>query len=119
MAQTPQQFFSKNMKWFALALLCLLIVGSVRSCNHNMGARITEKEYKHTIDSLTKKYDILEKESSAAIKQLEFQLKLESKKAEDADKRADAIQSVAEKIKSNTTTTVNVRGAQIDTMKRK
>lgn len=116
---TPQQFFSKYMKWFALALLCLLVFSSVRTCNRNMGTRLSEKEYKYTIDSLTKKYDILEEESSAAIKQLEFQLKIESKKAEDADKRADAIQSVAEKIKSNTTTTVNVRGAQIDTAKRK
>ena len=119
MAMTPQQFFSKNMKWFALALLILFLFNSVRSCNRNMGTRITEKQYKHTIDSLTKKYDILEKQSSATIKEFEFQLKLESKKAEDANKRADAVQSVAEKIKSNTTTTVNVRGAEVDTAKRK
>jgi hypothetical protein len=84
-----------------------------------MGRRLSEKEYSHTIDSLIKKYDILEKTSSATISQLQFQLKLESKRAEDADKRADAIQSVAEKIRANTTTTVNVRGAQIDTVKRK
>ena len=119
MTQTPEQFIKKNMTWFALAFFCLFLFKSVQSCNRNMGKNLTEKEYKYTIDSLVKKYDILEKESSAVIRQLEFQLKLESKKAEDADKRADAIQSVAEKIKSNTTTTVNVRGAQIDTMKRK
>jgi hypothetical protein len=66
---------------------------------------------------LTKKYDILEKESSAAIKRLEFELKLESGKASEADKRAAAVQSVAEKIRANTI--VNVRGAQMDTIKKK
>jgi hypothetical protein len=117
MATTPQQFFEKNMKWFALALLVLFLFKSVQSCNRNMGTSLTEKEYKHTIDSLEKKYDILYKETSVRIGELEFQLKLEKKRAEDADKRADAIQSVAEKMRSNTT--VNVRGAEIDTMKRK
>ena len=82
-----------------------------------MGTRVTEKEYKHTIDSLTKKYDILEKESTATIKQLEFELKLEREKAGEANKRAEAVQSVAEKIRANTT--VNVRGAEVDTTKRK
>lgn len=118
MGTTPQQFFSKNMKWFALALLFLFLFKSIQSCNRNMGTRSTEKEYKYTIDSLTKKYDILEKESTATIKQLEFELKLEREKATAAEQRATAIQSVAEKIKSNTTTTVNVRGAQVDTTKK-
>lgn len=117
MAITPQEFFSKNMKWFALAFFVLFLFKSVQSCNRNMGTRITEKEYKHTIDSLTKKYDILERESTATIKELEFQLKIERKNAEDADKRANAVQSVAEKIRANTT--VNVRGAEIDTTRRK
>ena len=80
-----------------------------------MGTRLTDKQSKHVIDSLT----ILERESSAIIKQLEFELRLQSEKAGEADKRATAIQSVAEKIKSNTTTTVNVSGAQVDTIKRK
>jgi uncharacterized protein YbjQ (UPF0145 family) len=82
-----------------------------------MGTRIIEKEYKHTIDSLTKKYDILEKSSSATIKELQFELKLQTEKAGDADKRAVAVQSVAEKMKANTI--VNVRGAEIDTVRRK
>jgi hypothetical protein len=84
-----------------------------------MGSRFTEKEYKHAIDSLTKKYNTLDRESSSAIKKLEFELRLQTEKATEADKRASAVQSVAEKIKSNTTTTVNVRGAEVDTTKRK
>jgi len=117
MAITPQEFFSKNMKWFALALLTLFLFKLVQSCNRNMGSRIIEKEYKHTIDSLTKKYDILEKESSVTIKQLQFELRLQSEMAGEANKRAAAVQSVAEKMRANTT--VNIRGAQMDTIKRK
>ena len=40
MAQTPQEFFNKNMKWFALALLFLFLFGLVRNCNHSMGMKI-------------------------------------------------------------------------------
>lgn len=61
MATTPQQFFQKNLKWITLGLLVLFLFKSVQSCNRNMGTTITEKEYKHTIDSLTKKADILER----------------------------------------------------------
>lgn len=119
MAQTPQEFFEKNMKWIALLFFFLFLLKSVQSCNRSMNTTLTEKQSKHAIDSLTKKYNVLERESSSTIKQLEFELKLQSEKAGEADKRATAIQSVAEKIKSNTTTTVNVSGAQVDTTKRK
>lgn len=117
MERTPQQFFSKNMKWFTLVFFILFLLKSVQSCNRNMGNRIIEKQYKHTIDSLTKKYDIFEKETTTIIRQLEFELKLEKEKAGEANRRAEAVQSVAEKIRANTT--VNVRGAEVDTTKRK
>jgi len=115
MATTPQEFFSKNMKWFTLVFFILFLFKSIQGCNRNMGITITEKEYKHIIDSLEKKVDILQSEN----KNLTFELRLQSEKASAAEKQAEAIQSVAEKIKSNTTTTVNVRGAQDDTVKTK
>jgi len=114
---TPEQFFTKNMKWIALVLLFLLLFKFMQSCNRNMGASIKEKQYTHIIDSLTIKYNVLEKESTATITQLQYELKLAEEKANAADKRAGAVQSVAEKIRANTTTTVNVRGAEIDTAK--
>ena len=77
---------------------------------------MTQKEYIHTIDSLNTKYNILEKESTATITQLEYELRLQKEKAGTADQRATAVQSVAEKIRANTTTTVNVRGAEVDTI---
>lgn len=116
MATTPQQFFDKNMKWIALVLVFLLLIKSVQSCNRSTLLNMSQKEYIHTIDSLNTKYSTLEKESTITIEQLKFELKLQSGKAEEADKRAAAVQSVAEKVRANTT--VNVRGAERDTSKR-
>ena len=116
MATTPQQFFEKNMKWIALGLLFLFFFKSIQSCNRDTLLNMSKKEYTHTIDSLNTKYFNLEKESTTTIEQLRFDLKLQSKTAEEADKRANAVQSVAEKVRTNTT--VNVR-AERDTTKRK
>jgi hypothetical protein len=115
MAQTSQEFFQKNMKWFALLFLFLFLLKSVQSCNRNMGTRITEKQNKHLIDSLQKSIT----ELNDSIKIVNWKNKMLESQAESEKRKADAIQSVAEKIKSNTTTTVNVRGAEIDTTKRK
>lgn len=117
MATTPEQFFTKNMKWIALVLLLLLLFKFMQGCNRNMGYSIKEKQYTHTIDSLNNKYTNLKEESKDTIKKLNFELRLQSEKAGDADKRATAVQSVAEKMRANTT--VNVRGAEIDTNKKK
>jgi len=115
MAQTPQEFFKNNIKWIALLFFCLFMLKSVQSCNRNMGLTIKEKQTKHTIDSLEKRIDVLDRENS----QLTFELRIQSERAGEADRRASAIQSVAEKIKSNTTTTVNVRGnVDRDTIKK-
>lgn len=116
---TPQQFFSKNLKWITLCLLLLLCFKYVQSCNRKMGNSITQKQNIHMIDSLKTDYSNLKSEYNDTIKKLNFELTLEKEKAHEADKRALAVQSVAEKLKSNTTTTVNVRGAVIDTIKRK
>ena len=116
---TPEEFIKKNLKWITLALLILFLLKSVQSCNRNTTLSIKEKDYTHTIDSLNTKYNVLEKESTATISQLQYELKLQEEKANSANQRAGAVQSVAEKIRANTTTTVNVRGAEIDTIKTK
>jgi len=105
---TPEQFFTKNMKWIALICFCLLLFKTMQSCSRNMGTTMKEKEYTHTIDSLNKKISV----DAITIEQFKFELKLQSKTAEEADKRASAVQSVAEKIRANTT--VNVHGAEKD-----
>lgn len=111
---TPEQFFTKNMKWIALILLFLLLFKSIQSCNRNTMKSMSNKQYAYTIDSLNKKYNKLEKETTAEISQLKFEAKLQSEKAGAADQRASAVQSVAEKIRANTT--VNIRGAEKDTI---
>ena len=115
MAQTSQEFFEKNIKWFALVFFILFLFKSVQSCNRNMGTTIKTKKDSHTIDSLSKEVYNLSSEN----KELKLQLNFQKERVGEANKRAEAIQSVAEKIKSNTTTTVNIRGAQIDSTKKK
>jgi predicted PurR-regulated permease PerM len=112
MAVTPQQFFSKNMKWIALVLLFLFGIKSVQSCNRNMRLNIASETYISQIDSLENKYNTYYKESQDSIKDLNFLLELANEKAGAANDRANAVQSAVEKIKSNTTTTVVVKGAE-------
>lgn len=110
---TPEQFFLKNMKYIALLLFFLLALAKVQSCNKAVRLDISTKQYDHVIDSLKDKCQI----SQDSIQNLNFELKLAKANAKSADEKANAVQSVAEKLKTNTT--VNVRGAQIDTVKTK
>ena len=113
MAQTPQEFFTKNIKWFALAFFILFLFKCVQGCNRGMNTRAIESQNKHLVDSLQK--TITELDDS--IKTVNWKNKMLKSQAEFEKNKADAVQSVAEKMKSNTT--VNVRGAQIDSVKRK
>ena len=119
MAITPQEFFSRNCKWFLLVFVILFLFKTMQSCNRNMKLNITSGQYIHMIDSLKKDYSKLEKESNTTINQLKFELKLANEKADASENKAKAVISVAEKIRANTTTTINVKGAEIDTIKRK
>jgi topoisomerase IA-like protein len=119
MAQTPAQFFEKNAKWFVLVFIALFLFKTTQSCNRGMKLNITSKDYIHTIDSLENKINIMDKEYNATIEELKFELRLAKEKESAAIEKANAVQSVAEKVRANTTTTVNVRGAVSDTTKRK
>ena len=121
MATTPEQFFSKNMKWIALALFFLLLFSSIRSCNRKMQLSMGTKQYVEQIDSLKNLYSNYREETQDSIKKLNFELKLAKEHAKAADDRASAVQNAVEKIKSNTTTTVVVKGVEEvkDTSKKK
>ena len=119
MAVTPQQFFTKNMKWIALVLFILFLVKSVQSCNRNMTNTQLNTEIIHLNDSLSTMYgteketlllQLRECETDKA--QLEYEVKLANAAKESANKRADAVQSTAEKTRSNTTSTIVVKGAE-------
>jgi len=119
MGTTPEQFFKKNMKWVLLVLSVLFLVKTVQSCNRNMTITNLNDEIIHLNDSLsatygTEKETLLlqlrdcEKENT----QLEYEVKLADAAKEAANKRADAVQSTAEKTRSNTTSTIVVKGAE-------
>jgi len=119
MGTTPQQFFSKNMKWILLVVSILFVVKSVQSCNRNMVITNMNTEIIHLNDSLsatygTEKETLLlqlrecEKENT----QLEYEVKLANAAEKSANERADAVQSTAEKTRSNTTSTIVVKGAE-------
>ena len=114
MAQTPQEFFGKNMKWFALAFLILFLFKSVQSCNRNMYYNSKDKITTQLVDSLEHNIVVL----NDSIKTITWENRLLQTQAESEKSKAAAVQSVAEKVKSNTTTTVNVRGAEVDTIKK-
>lgn len=122
MATTPEQFFSKNMKWFALGLLFLFLFKTTQSCNRKMQLNMGTKQYVEQIDSLKNLYHSYKEEAQDSIKKLNFELRFATEKAQSANDRASAVQSAVEKIKSNTTTTVVVKGAEEvkeDTSKKK
>lgn len=61
MAQTPQEWFAKNLKWITILLLVMFLFKTAQSCTRSMNIAATERKTAHTIDSLTKKADILER----------------------------------------------------------
>lgn len=115
MAQTPQQFFEKYMKWFALAFLLLFLFKSVQSCNRNMGTRVTEKQTKHMVDSLNKDRNQL----VDTVKTLRWENKILRNSLESEKSIRQAVQSVAEKQAGKNTTIINNIPNLSDTTKRK
>lgn len=116
---TPQEFFKKNMKWILLVVSLLFFVKTFQSCNRNMAIGYLNEEIVNLNDSLstmfgTEKESLLlelrqcEKDKS----QLEYEVKLAESQRDEANKRADAVQSTAEKTRSNTTSTIVVKGAE-------
>jgi hypothetical protein len=59
--QTPKEFFEKNWKWIALIFFVLFLFKSAQGCVRSMNISTNERKTTHTIDSLTKNVDILER----------------------------------------------------------
>jgi limonene-1,2-epoxide hydrolase len=105
-----QQFFKKNLRYITLILLALFLLKSMQNCNRNMEVRKLEKEIVYLNDSLTtihgsEKTLLLQENLNLkdSIKDLAYQVKLSEAERDAANKRADAIQSTASKIRENTT----------------
>ena len=118
------EWLKKNLKWITWILFALFIIKSIQSCNRKLSNNTLTKNYKLEIDSLTKKYDgvinlkdividSLENElitKEFIIKDLTADLKIAGVKVDEAQRRADAIQRTAEKVKSNTT--IEIKGTE-------
>jgi len=107
---TVQDFFKKNLKYVAIILLALFFIKSFQSCNRNMTIKKLDKEIVHLNDSLNTMFGteketlIIElRDCNAAKRELEYEVRLANSERDAANKRADAVQSTAEKIRDNTT----------------
>ena len=118
-----QVFFKKNLKYVALILLALFFIKSFQSCNRNMTIKKMDKEIVHLNDSLNvmfgteKEALFLELQECKNDKQeLEYEVKLANAERDAANKRADAVQSTAEKIRDNTTIKIENKNSERDTI---
>jgi hypothetical protein len=124
-----EKWFKKNLKYVAILFIALFLIKSIQSCNRKMSLRIVEKNLTIEKDSLLNEKDniiafkdvvvdslnteILTKDF--IINDLTNELKIAGVKVDAADKRADAVQRTAEKIRTNTT--IEIKGAERDTTK--
>jgi len=122
-----EKWLKKNLKYVTLVLLALFLLKNTQSCNRKMALRTQEKNLSIEHDSIVKEkntyiyslentIDSLETENLTKdflIKDLSNDLKIAGVRVDAADRRADAVQRTAEKVKSNTT--IEIKGAEQDT----
>lgn len=121
-----EKWLKKNLKYITFILLALFLIKYTQSCNRKMSLRIQEKNLTAEKDSLIILRDniIMSKDlindslkleintRDFIIKDLTNDLKIAGVKVNEAQKRADAVQRTAERVKTNTTTTIEIRGAE-------
>jgi hypothetical protein len=125
-----EKWLKKNLKWITLALVFLFSIKSFQSCNRKATIRIQNKNLSEQCDSLLQIKDQIIKEKNLLIdsldneiltrefiiKDLSTELKIAGIKYDEAQKRAEAIQRTAERIRTNTT--IEIEGAERDTIKK-
>ena len=122
-----ERWLRKNLRYIAIVLFALFLIKTTQSCNRKMALRTQEKNLTEFCDSLNQEkvkiisnqqliIDSLEKEvltRDFMINDLTNDLKIAGVKVDAAERRADAVQRTAEKVKSNTT--IQVKGVERDT----
>ena len=91
MATTPQEFFSKNLKYITIGLFVLFLFKSVQSCNRDTALSIDKKQYIHVIDSLDKKIRVLDD----SVKDLNTELKIANIRVQAAEKNVNDVNKAA------------------------
>lgn len=118
-----QQFFKKNLRWITLVILALFFIKSFQSCNRNMQVKKLTKENTYLVDSLTTMhatekgaYLIQLQDCNNKVQELKYEVKLANSERDAANRRADAVQSTAEKIRDNTTIKIENKNSERDTI---
>jgi hypothetical protein len=126
-----EKWLRKNLKYITIILLALFLAKNTQSCNRKMSIRILEKNLTSECDSLlNNKNEIISSQSfeidslkneiitkNYMIKDLTMDLKIAGVRVDEAQRRADAVQRTAERVKSNTT--IEIKGAEQDSSKMK
>jgi len=95
-------FSPKNLKWITIFLLFAFLFKTCQSWNRSNEVTKLEKKITYVQDSLTTKTKSL----NDSIKNLNFEFKMAVERAKAAEDKAKAIQSTAEKVKTNTTISI-------------
>lgn len=124
-------WLKKNLRYITLVLLALFFIKTFQSCNRKMALRVVETNLTEERDSLLNMKDIIISEKDFVIDSLEAEiltkeflirdlyndLEIAGVKVDEAQRRADAVQRTAERIKQNTT--IEVKGVERDTTENK
>lgn len=120
-------WLKKNLRYITILFIALFLLKNFQSCNRKMAIRSLEKNLTEECDSITGikdahinalnlEIDSLRSENLTKdflIKDLESDLKVAGVRVNAAERRADAVQRTAERIKQNTT--IEVKGVERDT----
>ena len=124
-----EKWLKRNLKYIVIVLIGILVISKIQSCNRKMSNRIAEKNLIENRDSLLHEKNIIIGKKDLVIDSLktviltrnyeimdlEKDLEIAGIKVNAAERRADAVQRTAERVKSNTT--IQIKGAERDTTK--
>ena len=129
-----KSFIDRHIKKIAMGLLVLFLFQGVRGCvkstGYEMELTTQEAKYDSLLNTTESDYARMVRERDDKISELdstldvrddriqylEYELKVAGVKVQAAEDRAKAVQSTAEKVKNNTTTTIKI---EADTTKNK
>ena len=124
-----EKWLRRNLKYITLIFLALFLIKTTQSCNRKMALRVVEKNLVAERDSLLNDKDLIINQKNFIIdslesheivqdyyiKDLENDLEIAGVRVNAAERRADAVQRTAERVKTNTT--IEIKGAERDTSK--
>jgi len=113
MGTTPQQFFTKNMKWILLVVSLLFFVKTFQSCNRNMTIGHLNEEIVELNDSLNTMYSTEKEELVLQLQEcksenitLQHKVDLANTEKDAALRSMDNMRETLKSFRANTTVTI-------------